>query len=523
MSDIILFERLDELVEDCSGAVCDWDDVLHRASLAAEPVAPRPRLQRPGRRALVFALVLASLLVILFATPAFGLLRDWIGRKDVSFGGQTAPFETQRNFADLSLGTPPGALDPRAIASETRKVQVFDVSGEKHVLYVAPTRWGGFCELFTNSFGTCQAKRPQATGKETEPGFLDSQLFNVVSGVNEIAPKSPDEVGIPYVIEAGGSFVAPRAASLSFEYEDRTSEQIPFVYVSKPIDAGFFDRAISSEHYEVGSRLVAVSVRDSSGNLIARSRVVNYDEYVAASKKQLEQSKSPQPQQQAKAPQLPPPSEPLRHASAAGVSAVAGANGIVVLDFSAASADAQALLEKGANFDCFTFTSPYHEDVPAGWGGGFEPQTSTRVAEGFPDLSTPIDGCSIYPRSGRSWPDPLHGHATLEIAFTAKAKTYFEDHAAANDLAAFVRSTQKNELRDLTGDALAKALADRFGSAATQLPSATASLAPAAIGFVLEAAGATYVERSTTGRLFSVTIEDGKIAKENVRELSWLY
>ena len=116
MSDALLFERLDELVDDCAGARGDWDDVLRRAENAARLTAPRRRLRRPSRRVLAWGVAVASLLVIFFATPAFGLLRNWIGRKDVPFTGKTAPFVVKRNFADMSIGSPPGMAPPARCA-----------------------------------------------------------------------------------------------------------------------------------------------------------------------------------------------------------------------------------------------------------------------------------------------------------------------------------------------------------------------------------------------------------------------
>ena len=488
MSETILFERLDLLVDDCAGALGDWSDVLRRSGVALESApAPRRPYRFANRRALVWAFVLATLLVILFATPAFGLLRDWIGRKDVPFTGKTAPVIVKRDFDDLSIGMP-GYLDPQAIASQTRKVGVFQASGDAYTLYVSPTQKGGFCAYFSSRrertfSGECRQTRPTAKDLPNGNGAVNPYLLRVFLGQYEVS----------------GFVFAENATSLSLEYEDGSSGQIPFVYVSKPINAGFFLRGI-------GQGVESVSARDSHGKLIARwtsyyspPKVISD---VTPRKLSLPSTAKP----------------PLQHGHASGVSAVAGKNGVVIFDLSGASEKVRAVLEEGADTGCFSFT-PYHQESPVGVGGGFIHLTP-RVVQVFPGLKTPFDACTIGGRYGHRWPDRFHSHSAVEIAFTARAKAYFADSAAAEDLTGFVRRIRK--IRRLSGDGLDAAISHSFGTAITHLASSANSLPPERIGYVDRAGGAIFIEYSTTGRRFYVTLANGKIAAENVRGLTYL-
>jgi hypothetical protein len=268
MSDTLLFERLDQLVDDCSGARGDWNDVLGRSGIAA--AAPPPRRWFASRRALIFAAVLALLLVILFATPAFGLLRDWIGRKDVRFNGKTAPLVVKREFAAMSLVSPK-SWDPQAIVSESRKVIAFKAFGKEYVLYVAPTRKGGFCWTIVGMGGSCASARHEPRSYPDEPaGNVNSYLLGVVSGMQRVPGTRSQFHG-----ELSGTVFAENAVSLRVEYEDHSFVRVPFIYVSKPIDAGFFFWGRPPGHRRVGTRPLAVSARDSHGKLIARVVVLN--------------------------------------------------------------------------------------------------------------------------------------------------------------------------------------------------------------------------------------------------------
>lgn len=511
MSDALLFERLDELVDDCAGARGDWDDVLRRAENAARLTAPRRRLRRPSRRVLAWGVAVASLLVIFFATPAFGLLRNWIGRKDVPFTGKTAPFVVKRNFADMSIGSPPG-MAPQAIAGQTRKVGVFHAFGRAYLLYVVPTRNGAFCWMFGGS-STCPDARPVARTYPHMSGAVNPYLLSTEIGMNRVSRR-----GSAYRLEIDGVVYAKNAASLSVEYEDHTSVQIPFVYVSKPIDAGFFLYGIPPTHYRSGNTLVAVSAHDSQGKLIARVPMSVARLFTANGvrpRQPLTTSSAVRPPRLLPQP-LPALKPPLQHGQAEGVAVVAGKNGAVVIDVSRAEERVRALIGRGAGWDCFSFFGPYHLSDPAGIGMSL-PNGVEKNGLRMLGIPAPFAGCEVTGTYGRRWPDRFHSHEAVEIAFTTRARTYFADRAAARDLALFVQLLRIRGIRGLSGDALDSAISSEFGTKVAHLSSVFSSLAPGDVGFVDRSGGAAYIEHSTTGRRFSVTIESGKIVAQNLR------
>ncbi|MGD0273817.1 MAG: hypothetical protein ABSB96_08830 [Gaiellaceae bacterium] len=526
MSETLLFERLDELVEDCSGALGDWDEVLRRAQVAATPAALGRRLRRPSRRVLAWAVVVASLLVILFATPAFGLLRNWIGRMDVPFSGKSAPYEAKRDFADLSIGAPRG-MDPQAIVSESRKVATFKVSGKTVVLYVAPTRKGGFCWSF-NAGGSCLSSRPTARTFAHTPRMIREEKLWLLSVESRFAfgPLDKRDRGKPrayvyYMPSVSGVVLAAKAAALRLVFEDGSSAQIPFVWVSKPIDAGFFLYGVPSEHLRAGSRPVSLSELDSRGRLIARQTFL-WKLIEREGRRFEKQVSSPKPSPTPPPQPLPRLKPPLQQGQAKGVSVVAGKNGAVIIDFSHASESVRSVIAKGVDWGCFSFM-PYHESDPAGLETTLSP-LRMRGGSTITGISTPFDGCQVEGMYGRRWPDRFHSHAVVEIALSPRGKRYFADHAAAADLALFLRlRPMLREIRRLSGEELSAALRDRFGSEIEQLPSATTPLPAGRIGYVEHPGGATYLEHSTTGRRFSVTIENGKITAQNVRALTLVY
>ncbi|HEY5477979.1 MAG TPA: hypothetical protein VIJ84_00025, partial [Gaiellaceae bacterium] len=214
------------------------------------------------------------------------------------------------------------------------------------------------------------------------------------------------------------------------------------------------------------------------------------------------------------------PTPPLQRGQADGVSFVAGRNGVATIDVSRASTRIRALIEKFATWSCFGFFPPYHEVDPAGGAMSiFAGQSrGTLPIRGIP---TPFDGCQLDGAYGDRWPDRFRSHSAVEVAFTVRARRYFADSATAGDLALFIRSRMR-ENRRLSGKALDTAISRRYGAAITHLPSNASPLPPERIGYIDRPGGATFLEYSTTGHHFFVTLEKGKIASENVRGLTRL-
>lgn len=424
---------LDQLVPE-PDSFGDWDDVLQRAGV------------KRHRNVVVTAAIAAALLAILFATPAFGVLLDLIGRTTVPFTGKAAPARVQRNFFDMSISAPRG-MGPHAIASQTRRVGTVD----GRALYVAPTREGGFCWEAERSGGGCITKREQKL-------LVGASLMQRRGG--------------PLLLrEVSGEVLTPAARSVAIEYADGMTKQLSFLWVTKPIDAGFFAFMVPAEH-QAKAQPRAVTIRDAHGKLLAREPLLYGRPRIPPRHAPVKPPRSYRPRP------LPAPSTPLQHGSANGVSVVVGANGIAEFDTS------DPLLQK-ASWACFKFMR-YHQVDPFGIGFEAQARHGNRVQLG--SLRGPFDGCDIQRGYGHTWPDPHGYHSAAEIAFTARARRFFADRAAARELALYMRWSKHHPNAPTTGIAVAHNGADTI-----------------------------YSVRSTTGKRFSVTKRGGRIVRENVR------
>ena len=220
----------------------DWLDVRRRA-----------RRGRVRKAALVLAAAIAAMLV---AAPALGLrphvIVEWLG-------AEPAPQDVQVWFQQL-VARPGGPLenDPRVPPNSARRVTTVEHDGTEHVLWVAPTTRGGFCFSWTDLFGGCVADRelPRTSGR---PGELNPILLGASwQGNGEVLK------------QGGGSLLLPETNRLTLEYVDGSESEIPVVWVSAPIDAGFYLYWIPPEHREPGHEAAALVARDHDGTVLAR-------------------------------------------------------------------------------------------------------------------------------------------------------------------------------------------------------------------------------------------------------------
>lgn len=219
----------------------DWLDVRRRA-----------RRMRLRRTALVLAATLAAVVV---ATPALGLHRvvvDW-------FGAEPANKRLQLQFLQLGVLAPAG-MDPSVIPNSARKVTEVRHEGKRHVLSVAPTRRGGFCFSWTNAFGGCVRDRTPPVFEPRYPADVNPFLLG--------ATWSPDERGV--LQNFGGQLLAAETQRLVVEYADGQEAEIPVVWVSPPIDAGFYLYWVPAEHRRPGHHVSALVAEGRDGEILAR-------------------------------------------------------------------------------------------------------------------------------------------------------------------------------------------------------------------------------------------------------------
>ena len=229
-----------------SAGPSDWSDVRRKAGrLAARRLA-----LRLGSGAAV------ALLAVVAATPALGLRGHLV---HLFTSGKPAPTRVIEDFAQLDIAAPAG-MAPGVIADEAREVMEVPLStGENAVMIAAPTRSGGFClELSTNG--------PARGGG----GGCDRDRLGRFSPGLSIPEMSPDGAieRAPVVID--GSTLVASAAKVAIVYQDGQVGNAPVVWVSKPIDAGFFVYEVPRQHWAAGHRPVRLVLEDDDGHELAR-------------------------------------------------------------------------------------------------------------------------------------------------------------------------------------------------------------------------------------------------------------
>jgi hypothetical protein len=195
----MIISELERMLPLPDGSAADWGDVLGRAGLAGARRLPRRR---------AFLLVGATALVgLAIAVPAFGLAHsviDW-------FSAPTAPEPAQKSFQSLDIGAPAGMAP--GVSGPARSVMDAQLDGKDAHFWVAPTASGGFCFLLEGYGGGCDRNRQLPLG------------WVVVGGTSPVIFGDTLPAGIDHV-------------EASFANGQNVS--IPVVYVSSPIDAGFF-------------------------------------------------------------------------------------------------------------------------------------------------------------------------------------------------------------------------------------------------------------------------------------------
>lgn len=221
----------------------DWADVLARSS-GSSPA----RRRHPRRRArLVLAVPLVAALVFLVA-PALG-----IGPPALDFfAAKHAPKRVVVQFEQLGVGAP-AKMNPRAIPGQARLVTTYHLrDGTAVPLWVAPTRRGGFC--FLSLGGGCQARHVRIP---SEPGDVDAGAIGL--GV----------AGIHGSTVLAGSVFDKRISEIEVRFRYSSPEQVPLLWVSPPIGAGFFFYELTpAQHRQGGAR--AVVALDAHGQVLAR-------------------------------------------------------------------------------------------------------------------------------------------------------------------------------------------------------------------------------------------------------------
>jgi hypothetical protein len=240
----ILAARLSEL--EATTWAPDWGDVRRRAR--------RRRTRRNVAKLCSAGAV--GLAAIIAATPALGL-RGQI----VQFfgGGEPAPPPVVKSFGQIDVAAPDG-MATGVLSHQTRDVLEVPLStGKMAVVWVAPTRSGGFCR-FTSTEG-----RDSMGGG----GCDRDRALQFAPGLSIPGPISPEgEIEAPPVIFDGDTLIHG-ASRVEIRFEDGDSATVPVTWVSEPIDAGFFVYEVPQTHWGARHRPVSLVLEDQNGHVLA--------------------------------------------------------------------------------------------------------------------------------------------------------------------------------------------------------------------------------------------------------------
>jgi hypothetical protein len=232
MSDVMLPRTL----LDAGPEDSDWGDVVRRVSRAR-------RRRRVGVVAALAAVVAVSV------ASAYAL-----GHPIVDFRtSPKGPIQIVNDFGSLEVGAPLG-MAPGVLPHEARRITSVTIDGKPHVLWVAPTKRGGFCAQWSHAFGGCRADRHDAFSSH-----IDVSISGVANGC--------------CVAMLGGSFFQRGGDRLEVSYADGATAEIPFVWVTEPIDAGFYLYRVPDAHRVEAARPTAVTLYDDHSKTLAREEV----------------------------------------------------------------------------------------------------------------------------------------------------------------------------------------------------------------------------------------------------------
>jgi hypothetical protein len=219
-----------------------------------EQRAEHLRAEVGSRRTRTYALAAAAAIAILgviVATPAFGL-QGHIAHLFSSSNQRRPPELIQRYFRNLDVypGGANGVIPSKARIAIEARVPSY---GTK-TIWVAPTRNGGFC-----STTGCDRDRRM-------PFHTTLVISGPTSRNSQPMPHSSD---VHVFLE--GDTLIQGASRVAVQFEDLSWERTPLVWVSRPINAGFFLYELPKAHWKVGKRPIDFVVEDSHGKALAES------------------------------------------------------------------------------------------------------------------------------------------------------------------------------------------------------------------------------------------------------------
>jgi hypothetical protein len=197
----------------------DWTDVRRRA-------------RRVPTRALLIPV--AAALAVVVVGSAFAIYRSTVD----FFGGTPAPERIQRDFESLNARTSAHFGSPKLTMEwPAREVMRVPIDGEVRPYWVVPVREAGFCSRL-HSYSDCYIPVTSSTPL-----------------VGASGPAAGDGGGLAWIKGVVTNGAVQRVELL---YQDGERVQLRFVWVSAPIDAGFYAYDVPEEHEQPGHLTAAV-------------------------------------------------------------------------------------------------------------------------------------------------------------------------------------------------------------------------------------------------------------------------
>jgi hypothetical protein len=226
----------------------------------------------------------------------------------------------------------------------------------------------------------------------------------------------------------------------------------------------------------------------------------------------------------------------LQHGAANGVTVDVYAPGAAVFDTVGLSPRTKRLLTSriGASYSCMRVRFYHGKWLEDGSGtngpiwGRFRLDLKFDVGRASisPDLPPPYDACEIGGYYGHRWNDANGARAAVEVPLTAAGRRFFNDRAAARDLAYFVRSGRVQRIRlSASPRPQLEALTRRFPRRVLELHSAHEFGPQHTIGFWVGSQSIRFTTTSSTGRHFLVVAERRtlRLPMNNLGDLAFVF
>lgn len=227
-------------------------------------------------------------------------------------------------------------------------------------------------------------------------------------------------------------------------------------------------------------------------------------------------------------------SKPLQHGVSQGVSVDVYAPGRAVFDLTHANATVRGLLRgpqiapacvkarlmnglwRAANVGT---TTTYRRRIQLDLAPTTVPPSTT-------GLRAPYDGCEIGGLYGHRWNDAFGTRNAVEVRLTARGRHFFNDRAAARDLAYFVRSGRVQKIRLSATPRLGlEWFVRRYPGRVVELAGPNGRVPKDVIGFWIGSRTIIFTVTSSTHRRFFVVAQRGtlKLPSTNLGDLAFVF